>query len=96
MEHIISKAIKALYPTAKFNIVGFGYEGVEWLDEAITKPTKEQIDAQIAKFEVIAIRALSYPPIGDQLDALFHAGIFPEEMAAKLQAVKDKYPKEEV
>jgi len=35
-----------------------------------------------------------YPPIGDQLDDLFHAGLFSEEMAAKIQAIKDKYPKE--
>lgn len=40
------------------------------------------------------LRAPEYPPIGDQLDALFHAGVFPPEMAAKIQAVKDKYPKE--
>lgn len=38
-------------------------------------------------------RLREYPTIGDQLDALFHAGIFPDEMAAKIQAVKDKYPK---
>jgi len=38
-------------------------------------------------------RARQYPPIGDQLDALFHAGVFPAEMAAEIQAVKDKYPK---
>jgi hypothetical protein len=36
-----------------------------------------------------------YPPIGDQLDALFHAGAFPDDMAAQIQAVKDKYPKPE-
>jgi hypothetical protein len=42
-----------------------------------------------------AERADKYPPIGDQLDALFHAGLFPEEMAAKLQAVKIAYPKGE-
>jgi hypothetical protein len=34
-----------------------------------------------------------YPDIGDQLDDLFHAGAFSEEMGAKLQAVKDQYPK---
>jgi hypothetical protein len=34
-----------------------------------------------------------YPAIGDQLDALFHAGVFPADMAAMIQAVKDKYPK---
>ena len=38
-------------------------------------------------------RASEYPPIGDQLDALFKAGVFPAEMAAAIQAVKDKYPK---
>jgi hypothetical protein len=38
-------------------------------------------------------RALEYPAIGDQLDALFHAGVFPDDMAAQIQAVKDKYPK---
>jgi len=39
-------------------------------------------------------RLKAYPTIGDQLDALFKAGVFPEDMAAKIQAVKDKYPKE--
>ena len=38
-------------------------------------------------------RAAEYPDIGDQLDALFHAGLFPSDMASTLQAVKDKYPK---
>lgn len=38
-------------------------------------------------------RAVEYPSIGDQLDALYHAGVFPPEMAAAIQAVKNKYPK---
>ena len=38
-------------------------------------------------------RIYNYPPVGDQLDALFHAGAFPAEMAAQIQAVKDAYPK---
>ena len=38
-------------------------------------------------------RLSEYPPIGDQLDALFHAGVFPQEMADKIQAVKDAHPK---
>lgn len=40
------------------------------------------------------LRAAEYPPIGDQLDALFRAEAFPADMAAQLQAVKDKYPKQ--
>lgn len=39
-------------------------------------------------------RRREYPAIGDQLDALFHAGVFPPEMTAMIQAVKDKYPKD--
>jgi len=39
-------------------------------------------------------RIEEYPFIGDQLDDLFHAGAFSDEMTATLQAVKDKYPKE--
>jgi hypothetical protein len=38
-------------------------------------------------------RQMEYPSISDQLDALFHANVFPAEMAALIQAVKDKYPK---
>ncbi|MEB3437902.1 hypothetical protein U8291_12795 [Pseudomonas sp. A2] len=39
------------------------------------------------------LRKSEYPPIGDQLDILFKAGLFPPEMAEKIQAIKDKYPK---
>jgi hypothetical protein len=41
------------------------------------------------------LRQAAYPSIGDQLDALFKAGLFPSEMAAQLAAVKAKYPKAE-
>jgi len=39
-------------------------------------------------------RLMEYPSVGSQLDALFHAGVFPDDMAATIQAIKDKYPKE--
>ena len=39
-------------------------------------------------------RVKEYPPIGDQLDALYHAGVFPASMTASIKAIKDKYPKE--
>ena len=38
-------------------------------------------------------RRKEYPISGDQLDDLYHAGIFSAEMTAKLKKVKDKYPK---
>ena len=64
------------------------------------KPTQEFLESELARLqsehdsqEYARNRATAYPPIGDQLDALFHAGVFPSEMASILQAVKDKYPK---
>jgi hypothetical protein len=38
-------------------------------------------------------RAVEYPPIGDQLDALWKGGDAAAEMLAAVQAVKAKYPK---
>lgn len=38
-------------------------------------------------------RAAEYPPIGDQLDALWKGGEAAAEMLAMVQAVKAKYPK---
>jgi hypothetical protein len=38
-------------------------------------------------------RANEYPPIADQLDTLYHGGF--DAWKATIQAVKDKYPKEQ-
>ena len=55
---------------------------------------KAAVQAYVDAHAYIAKRVAEYPPIGDQLDALFHAGVFPPEMAAQIQAIKDKYPKQ--
>ena len=39
------------------------------------------------------LRANAYPPIGDQLDALWKGGAAAEEMLTQIQAVKARYPK---
>jgi hypothetical protein len=39
-------------------------------------------------------RAREYPSVQEQLDALYHAGVFPPEMSARIQAVKAKYPRQ--
>jgi hypothetical protein len=84
------KAIYALYPNvvsvddtagamdANGNLVTIDMDAVNaW------------VDPDAYKFS----RASEYPAIGDQLDALYHAGVFPEDMAAQIQAVKERYPK---
>lgn len=79
-------------------ILGDSYEGIEWVGDPIY--TKEQLEEELSRlrsesdlYEYQRLRAVEYPPIQDQLDALYHAGLFPEEMANKIKAVKDKYPK---
>ena len=98
----LAKALRDLYPEKEWVWRGDTNDisGLEWLDDS-PKPTKEQLlshkDLLIEKFNKDKYkrdRASEYPPIGDQLDALFHAGVFPDEMAEKIQAVKDMYPKE--
>lgn len=83
--------------------VSLDEEGLEVINNPLPEgATEEDIDfVQDAKGRIrhlndyYYLRKAEYPSIGDQLDALFAAGVFPEEMAAKLQAIKDKYPKPE-
>lgn len=96
----LSVAIVSLYPDASWSLDGEDYSGLTWLSENITKPTEAELFAECDRIqserEVNAYkeqRAAEYPSIGDQLDALFRAGVFPAEMAEQIQAVKTKYPK---
>ena len=74
------------------------------IDKWVTNVVKKHdVDALKAKIEIIKdtrsanaydeMRRRKYPAIGDQLDALYHAGVFPDAMAAQIKAVKDAYEK---
>ena len=98
----ISLALINLRPGAQWALNGDTYDGLQWLDETQTKPTEDEISQEIerlkAEYELTQYqrqRKPEYPSITDQLDALFHAGVFPPEMAEQIQAIKDKYPKPE-
>lgn len=97
---MIAKALTSLRPGAQWVLRGDTYEGLEWLDQEQTKPTEAEITAETARLQAEWTatqyqrdRAPLYPSIGNQLDALFHAGVFPAEMAAQIQAVKEQFPK---
>jgi hypothetical protein len=62
-------------------------------DEAALEAKIDIIAASQSPHPYDEKRRRSYPDIGDQLDALFHTGVFPDDMAAILQAVKDANPK---
>ena len=51
------------------------------------------VQAYLDAHAYIEKRVAEYPPIGDQLDALWKGGDAAAEMLAKVQAVKAKYPK---
>ena len=98
---ITSKGLQRLgFDRSEFVLedAGSGAYIKEW-NSASPQPTVAEIETAHAEWqaeydstEYQRLRAPEYPPIGDQLDALFHAGVFPAGMAATLQAVKDKYP----
>lgn len=96
----IPAALSSLCPTSAWSHTGTEYSGITWLDSNNACPTEQEVQDEIARLQAEydaqfyqQQRAAAYPAIGDQLDALFHAGVFPAEMAAQIQAVKDRYPK---
>ena len=83
------KAVRALYSnvTVVNGDIAYDKDGNEVeVDQAL-------IDSWVDPDEHKYQRMSEYPSIGDQLDALYHAGVFHEDMANKIKAVKDKYPK---
>ena len=94
------KAITRIDPNAQVTVSDNDFSKIIWHDGNPNNITLEQVQAAQVEIqaeydaqEYARNRKAEYPPIGDQLDALFHAGVFPADMAATLQAVKDKYPR---
>tara|TARA_B100001996_G_scaffold71222_1_gene52255 strand:- start:463 stop:837 length:375 start_codon:yes stop_codon:yes gene_type:complete len=40
-----------------------------------------------------SVRIKNFPSVAEQLDDLYHQGLFSPEMTARIRAVKEKYPK---
>jgi len=72
-----------------------------FIKEGLVAITDAEAEAVRATAQEVFFNALSYaekrqdeyPPIGDQLDALWKGGDAAAEMLEKVQAVKAKYPK---
>lgn len=94
----VAEALQNLRPGSKWFVEGNDYAKITWLDDSFSKPTKDEVDLEIqrlVKLQYVDNRKEHYPSIGDQLDDLFKAGLFSKQMAAKIQAVKDQFPKPE-
>jgi hypothetical protein len=83
------KAIYQLNPTVVTIRGDVAYDANEQVVSYDLAQAQALVDANAYK----AQRAQEYPPIGDQLDALWKGGAEAEAMLAKVQAVKQKYPK---
>ena len=84
------KAIYALYP----NVVSIDdTAGAMDANGNLVTIDMDEVNAWVDPDAYKFNRVLEYPAIGDQLDALYHAGVFPDDMAAQIQAVKERYPK---
>ena len=82
------------------NVIGINDSGAFDVNGEVVSIDETQVTAEIARLQVAydaklyqRQRAQEYPPIGDQLDALWKSGDAAAEMLAKVQAVKTKYPK---
>lgn len=85
-------------PWSEFSLV---MSNVEWKSKNISPPSKEEYDQEYQRLKDLLNaslyqekRRLEYPSIGDQLDALWKGGEAAAEMLARVQAIKNKYPKE--
>jgi hypothetical protein len=92
-------AIQSLVPGAEVS-VGMYDQKIEWHRPDTAPVTLEQIQVEQQRLqqaydwqEYQRNRAKEYPSIQEQLDALYHAGVFPAAMAARIRAVKEKYPR---
>jgi len=92
-------AIQSLVPGAEVS-VGLYDQTITWHRPETPPVTQDQIQAEQQRLqqaydwdEYKRNRAREYPTIQEQLDALYHAGVFPPEMAARIRAVKAKYPR---
>jgi hypothetical protein len=61
---------------------------LKWCEEGNTPEPADDVGSDYR-----VKRAAEYPSIGDQLDALFHAGMLPQELTIQIQAIKARYPK---
>jgi hypothetical protein len=95
----VRDALLSLCPGAQWAVYDNDYSTLIWYEDN-EPPDPTEVEAEMLRLDAEEVanayrgnRSAAYPPIGDQLDALYHAGVFPADMEAQIQAVKDAYPK---
>jgi len=63
------------------------------IDQSLVDAEVTRLQAVYDSQEYARDRARAYPPIGDQLDMIYHAGLGGDAFQAAISAVKQEYPK---
>jgi hypothetical protein len=71
-----------------------GQEDFQWFHPTIPCPTEQEMSQWEAQAKVIENRRKAYPPIGDQLDMIYHDKMNNTTVwTDTIQSVKETYPK---
>lgn len=100
---MIDKALVSLRPGAQWSMSGDEYEGIQWMDENQTMPSKREVLTEVERLkleqqrtEYQRLREKEYPPVTDYLDAVVKGDQEQiDRYIAACLAVKAKYPKPE-
>jgi len=108
MNFDIGHALLRLYPGARFVLAGYDYDGLDWQDETIPKPSRSELENELTKIrqeyaatEYHRHREEEYPEKDALLIALWEMVVegrtaSAEELQALRKEIKAKYPKPEV
>lgn len=91
----ITEAAAILRPGTQWNYSGSTLTQADDGTERVSIPTAEELQEVLDGDAYKDLRRVAYPPIGDQLDALWKGGEAAAEMLAQVNAVKALYPKPE-
>ena len=95
----IISAILAINPDAEVSVNAEDFEQITWhsgtavISKSDIEKKQKELQVEYDAQAYARARRPLYPAIGDQLDDLYHAGVFSAEMTAKLKKVKDDNPK---
>lgn len=99
MNQFTDQAIRNTHPTIAKIVYNDPIEAFDASEKPVTIDDKlvaaeiVKLEAAEAKVAYRALRAKAYPPVGDQLDALWKGGAEQAAMKAAIDKIKSDYPK---
>lgn len=90
--------VEALHSLRPRSLWSLEADVLNWQDSNQTEPTEPELDAEVKRLQADydakkyqRDRAVSYPPLAEQMDLLYHGGL--DALKTELKKTKDKYPK---